>query len=135
MNEIKRNRIVGQTEERLQPFICGICHNVLTDAVITRCCDRTYCRHCITRWLTDHKSCPTHGDRKRLMASHLMSAPKRIRRQLNGLDVKCDNYMKGCPAVIKLDQLSEHIEECEHKSQTYDKIVKVEVRNSHGQLI
>ena len=97
--------------------------------MVTDCCQQMFCRQCITRWLSDHNSCP--NDRKILKTSLLMSAPKAVKNLLNNMDVKCANYEKGCQAVIKMEQLDKHLQECQHNSENEsNKNVEIEVNMS-----
>lgn len=48
------------------------------------------------------------------MPVHLKPVPRILRNLLARLHISCDNASYGCPAVVKLDMLNSHLEECEH---------------------
>ncbi|CAG2174185.1 unnamed protein product [Oppiella nova] len=90
-----KSRVVGVSDEELDEFICGICLEVFVNPVVTQCCQQTYCNECIHWWLSDHNTCP--NDRKSLSR-----------------EVKCDFYANGCESVVKMCELSQHINSCDY---------------------
>ena len=66
MSAPKREDIVGKSGKELDQLVCGICHEIFTDPIVTKCCGQTYCRKCIEKWLNGcifllipgHNTCP-----------------------------------------------------------------------------
>ena len=110
MSGFDRSRVVGVSDEELDEYTCGICLEVFVDPVVTQCCQQTYCRECIYGWLSDNNTCP--NDRKELSREGLGPAPRFVVNLLNNMKVKCDFYANGCESVVKMCELSQHIENC-----------------------
>jgi len=89
--------------------LCGICCEVLEDAVETQC-GHTFCDKCIRGWLKQREVCPqdqnplTWGDCRPMV---------RDRRRILGLRVKCP--FDDCGEEMELRQLRGHQKLCEHK--------------------
>lgn len=122
MNAIDKSRVVGIDDRLLDNFLCPICWKVLTEPMVTQCCRQTYCKTCIIRWLNERHVCPEDG--RPLRPSQLVSAPTLVTTLVNSLSVKCLNYGKGCPAVVRRDLLDRHLEECRHR---YEEISRIQV--------
>ena len=50
-----------------------------------------------------------------------------VKNLLNNMDVKCNYHEKGCLAVVKMDQLDKHMEECRYNSEEKTNKMKIEV--------
>ena len=110
MSAPKREYIVGKTDEELDEFTCGICHEIFIRPMVTRCCRQTYCKPCIEEWLLIRKTCP--NDRRSLYVNELTPAGRMVVNLINGLPVKCNNYIDGCSAVVAYSRLSSHLKTC-----------------------
>ena len=75
-------------------------------------CEHAFCRGCITEWLSRQPTCPV--DRNPITTANLRSVPRILRNLLSRLNINCDNAAFGCTQVLKLDALTNHLEECEH---------------------
>ncbi|CAF0914547.1 unnamed protein product [Adineta ricciae] len=70
-------------------LICSICQKPFKEPVCTSC-DHTYCKQCITRWLTSNKtkSCPTCM-KQPLSTKELVQASRPLRNMIDQLRVRC----------------------------------------------
>ena len=75
-------------------------------------CEHAFCSACIQEWLTRQPTCPV--DRSPITPSQLKQVPRILRNLLSRLSITCDNASYGCPAVVKLDTLHAHLQECDH---------------------
>lgn len=103
------NRFQGEVDEEL---VCPICSEVLEDPIQAPVCEHTFCKTCITEWISRQPTCPV--DRQILTSPQLRQVPRIIRNLLSRLCLTCDNAQYGCTRVLKLDALPAHLEECEH---------------------
>ncbi|XP_067686819.1 E3 ubiquitin-protein ligase NRDP1-like [Haliotis asinina] len=102
-------RFEGDVDEEL---ICPICSGVLEEPLQAPQCEHAFCAGCIHEWLTRQPTCPV--DRSPITSNQLKQVPRILRNLLSRLHIKCDNASYGCMAVIKLDLLQSHVQECEH---------------------
>ena len=103
---------VNVAEDDLDEFTCLICMEVLNDPVCSACCRQSYCRDCITEWLTTSNTCP--NDRKQLSISQLIVVPRVVTNILNRFSIKCEYNSIGCLVTPKLEELSTHLADCEY---------------------
>ena len=75
-------------------------------------CEHAFCSNCIHEWLSRQSTCPV--DRTAITTTNLRSVPRILRNLLSRLNISCDNVQYGCTAILKLDALQSHLEECEH---------------------
>lgn len=108
----KRDDIVGKSDQELDHFSCGICHEIFVEPVVARCCGQTYCKACIDEWLRWNSSCPT--DRRPLSAHNLTPASKNFVNLIKALPVRCANHSHGCQQVLPLEQMEWHLKSCPH---------------------
>jgi hypothetical protein len=73
---------------------------------------------CIQEWLTRQPTCPV--DRNPITPNQLKPVPRILRNLLSRLQITCDNVGYGCAAVIKLDMLAAHLQECEHNPKKHN---------------
>lgn len=92
-------------------LLCGICANVLEDAVITPC-GHSYCLRCLETWLdsSETDTCPTC--RTTTLVFDLIPVLA-IRGLIGNLHTCCENVGNGCKMVVKLDSATTHSHECE----------------------
>uniref|UniRef100_A0A4W3GKN6 E3 ubiquitin-protein ligase NRDP1 n=1 Tax=Callorhinchus milii TaxID=7868 RepID=A0A4W3GKN6_CALMI len=103
------NRFQGEVDEDL---ICPICSGVLEEPVQAPHCEHAFCNACITQWFSQQQTCPV--DRSVVTLAHLRPVPRIMRNMLSKLQITCDNASFGCTAVVRLDQLVSHLNDCEH---------------------
>ncbi|CAG2117447.1 unnamed protein product, partial [Medioppia subpectinata] len=112
---------------------CGVCLNVLAEAVDTRC-GHTFCRQCLDQWL---RSCPPAdrvcpecrqrlSGRKRSATDSkhsffaivgddvLVHRNRRLNAMVARLRIRCDYRWNGCPEVVSLDTMAAHVKTCPH---------------------
>ncbi|RMC22924.1 hypothetical protein DUI87_00070 [Hirundo rustica rustica] len=53
-------------------------------------------------------------DRSVVTVAHLRPVPRIMRNMLSKLQITCDNAVFGCTAVVRLDNLMAHLNDCEH---------------------
>lgn len=102
------NRFIGDVDDE---FKCPICCLVLECAVQSPDCEHTFCSSCINEWIARQPICPV--DRLPLRTVDLKPAPRVLRNFLAKLDIRCDFASSGCTAVVRLELLSSHCNECE----------------------
>lgn len=103
------NRFVGEVDEEL---LCTICGQVLQEPVQIQHCEHCFCKCCINEWLNHQQICPV--DRNPVIREELIPAPRILRNLLSRLRIACDNAEFGCAAVVKLDALASHMDECQY---------------------
>ncbi|CAG2168861.1 unnamed protein product, partial [Oppiella nova] len=104
------DRFVRLSPTDIQELSCSICLNIFRDPVVAQCCRQTFCRDCITDWFQENTACPY--DRKTLTMSELYKPPRVFEAILGKLKIKCQFSDNGCPSVVPLDQLSQHVDSC-----------------------
>ena len=114
MSGLDKSRVVGVSVEELDEYTCGICLEVFVNPVVTQCCQQTYCHECIHNWLSENNTCP--NDRKKLRPRGVSPAPRVLVNLLNKMKVKCDFYANGCESVVKMHELSQHIDYCDYNA-------------------
>jgi len=102
------NRFEGEVDEEL---ICPICSGVLEEPLQAPQCEHAFCAACINEWLTRQPTCPV--DRNQITPNQLKPVPRILRNLLARLYINCDNASHGCTALVKLDLLPGHLQECE----------------------
>lgn len=102
------HRFEGDVDEEL---ICPICSGVLEEPLQAPACEHAFCASCIQEWLTRQPTCPV--DRNPITPNQLKPVPRILRNLLSRLHIACDNKEYGCTAVVKLDMLPNHLNECE----------------------
>ena len=90
-----------------EQYKCAICTDVFCDPVTTRC-GHTYCRACITEWLSTTRQCPECRDP--IAAHDISNVPVAFKQLVNALQVTCPE--EGCGDIMALDALDKHREKC-----------------------
>lgn len=101
-------RFEGEVDEEL---ICPICSGVLEDPLQATQCEHAFCSTCIHDWMNRQPTCPI--DRGSLLRKNLKPVPRILRNLLSRLKLSCSNAEFGCQAIVKLDLLQAHVQECE----------------------
>lgn len=100
-------RFTGKVNEGL---LCSICRDVLEEPLQAPC-EHAFCSTCIHAWLTHYNTCPE--DRLPLWPSDLKPIFRYMKNDLDALKIRCDNEVRGCKALVRLDALKTHSkEEC-----------------------
>ncbi|XP_046353325.2 E3 ubiquitin-protein ligase PDZRN3-like isoform X2 [Haliotis rufescens] len=90
---------------------CALCHGVL-DNPVRAPCHHVFCSGCILPWVVRHGSCPlkcqtlTPGDLENVLP---------LRQVILHLRVKCDFTERGCTEILRLTDLVDHTQECQHR--------------------
>lgn len=104
------NRFSEDVDEEL---MCTICGQVLESPVQVRKCEHCFCGSCVNEWLKHQSICPV--DRSPVSPREDLIQPPRILRNLLGrLKISCINKEFGCTAVVRLDGLQSHHNECQY---------------------
>lgn len=90
-------------------FKCNLCDKVLEDPLTTPC-GHVFCAGCVIPWVVQQNSCPVKCQR---VSTKELNHVLPLKNLILKLDIKCDNYARGCKRVVKLQHLAEHIEMCD----------------------
>eukprot|EP00301_Raphidiophrys_heterophryoidea_P015065 c23586_g1_i1.p1 GENE.c23586_g1_i1~~c23586_g1_i1.p1 ORF type:complete len:447 (+),score=69.24 c23586_g1_i1:55-1341(+) len=88
-------------------FFCGVCKDVLEDAVQTPC-DHCFCSACIQPTISSSLDCPQCHSR--VLANQLKPVMRVFRNMLKSQSLRC--VFVGCGAFMKLEQIAEHEQAC-----------------------
>jgi len=95
-------------DKPLDLFICKICQLVSQDPYETLCCHNTFCKLCIdTAEKHEYKSCP-------ICRCQPIQTTKsvQLRRQIENLQVFCNNKEAGCEWVGEVERVEGHMKLC-----------------------
>lgn len=96
-----------------EELICSICGQVLECPVQIRQCEHCFCSCCVNEWLKHQSICP--NDRNPVSPlDDLIQPPRILRNLLARLKICCENKEFGCAAVVRLDCLKSHLDECQY---------------------
>ncbi|XP_034551664.1 E3 ubiquitin-protein ligase PDZRN3-B [Notolabrus celidotus] len=90
-------------------FKCNLCNKVLEDPLTTPC-GHVFCSGCILPWVVQQSSCPVRCQR---VSAKELNHVLPLKNLILKLEIRCDNYARGCAAVVKLQHLAEHSEGCD----------------------
>lgn len=89
---------------------CGICTDILREPKQCQRNEHHFCTSCINRHLETSKKCPLCLEE---LSVHTAKRPSRLLlNRLSPLQIHCDNYTRGCPEIIKLENLATHVSNC-----------------------
>ncbi|KAJ8361257.1 hypothetical protein SKAU_G00177820 [Synaphobranchus kaupii] len=91
-------------------FKCNLCNKVLEDPLTTPC-GHVFCAGCVLPWVVQQSSCPVKCQR---ISTKELNHVLPLKNLILKLDIKCDNYARGCEKVVKLQHLPEHAEMCDY---------------------
>ncbi len=98
----------------LKTLVCVLCSNVIDEGVETHC-NHLVCAPCFCTYLSSIEagvpSCPACSTQLSGI-SDVHPVPPVVQDIVMELQVHCDNFSVGCPAVISLRHLSEHVAQC-----------------------
>ena len=106
----------GYEDKRFQTLVdenlhCVICTEVLRDPVQCQRNEHHFCRNCIIEHLKHSQNCPTCKDP--LTVETLVKPQRFLVNTLSKLKISCENYERGCRAVVELGSLNTHVASCE----------------------
>ncbi|XP_077429967.1 E3 ubiquitin-protein ligase PDZRN3-B isoform X1 [Vanacampus margaritifer] len=89
---------------------CNLCNKVLEDPLTTPC-GHVFCSGCVLPWVVRQSSCPVKCQR---ISSKELNHVLPLKNLILKLEIKCDNHVRGCDAVVKLQNLAEHAGMCDY---------------------
>ena len=103
------SRFVGAVSDDL---ICSICLEVPRDPRVCQNGDHLFCLDHITRHLHENShTCPVCRD---YLTQETLRRPRvYLKNSLGKLKIKCDYHDRGCPDVVLLENIQEHVDQCE----------------------
>ncbi|XP_067907599.1 E3 ubiquitin-protein ligase PDZRN3-B isoform X2 [Heterodontus francisci] len=90
-------------------FKCNLCNKVLEDPLTTPC-GHVFCAGCVLPWIVQRGNCPVQCRR---LAPKELNHVLPLKNLILKLEIRCDNYQRGCEKVVRLQQLAEHAEMCD----------------------
>ena len=103
----------------LQGIICSICQGVLNNPKACQDKEHTFCHACILRHLQNSSTCPEC--REKLTPETLKNPPRFLMNYLLDQKINCDYNTRGCPDYHRLENLQNHMDECEFAPVTCEK--------------
>jgi hypothetical protein len=101
-------RFEGRVREDL---FCSICQGVLRNPRTCQNKEHPFCLSCISQHLRNSHTCPEC--REHLTPETLKDPPRFLKNILSELKIKCDNNERGCPVYVQLENLQNHVDQCE----------------------
>ncbi|CAB4031368.1 E3 ubiquitin- ligase NRDP1, partial [Paramuricea clavata] len=102
------NRFVGEVREDL---LCSVCQDVPKDPRLCQNKDHIFCLAHISRHLHENShTCPVCRDP--LTPETLRRPTGFLKNYLEDLKIKCDHHDRGCPDVVRLEDLQRHVDQC-----------------------
>ncbi|XP_048096135.1 E3 ubiquitin-protein ligase PDZRN3-B-like [Alosa alosa] len=90
-------------------FKCNLCDKVLEDPLTTPC-GHVFCAGCVIPWVVQQNSCPVKCQR---VSTKELNHVLPLKSLILKLDIKCDNYARGCTRLVTLQHLAEHTDMCD----------------------
>ncbi|CAB3991876.1 RING finger 151-like [Paramuricea clavata] len=102
------NRFLGEVREDL---LCSVCQDVPKDPRVCQNEDHIFCLAHISRHLHQNShTCPVCRDP---LTPETLKRPTRfLKNYLEDLKIKCDHHDRGCPDVVRLEDLQRHVDQC-----------------------
>ncbi len=85
-------------------LICFICMKVLNEPQMVNCCEKRFCKDCLTEWMTNNKTCPHCRSTE---FTYMFS--KRQEDRISKLLVYCANKAHGCKSTLKVSEYQHHL--------------------------
>ncbi len=101
------SRFEGEVREDL---LCSICQEVPKDPRLCQNKDHVFCLAHISRHLQNSRTCPVCRDP--LTPETLRRPTGFLKNYLDDLKIKCDHHDRGCPVVLRLENLQKHVDQC-----------------------
>ncbi|RWS18427.1 E3 ubiquitin-protein ligase NRDP1-like protein [Leptotrombidium deliense] len=106
------DRFVNFDAERNRELICAICLDILKDSLQTQC-GHLFCKECFEQLLQATVECRCPSCNATVTLNDLSPIPRPLKNMINNLDIKCENYERGCGQVIKVEAYKHHLRNCE----------------------
>ena len=94
-------KFINETKKNLRDLVCPICHEILSDPLITSC-GHLFCRRCLEKNGRCLKDCPVCRQTYTSMSDQFHA------RKIGGLRVKCPRASQGCKWSGELKDAKEH---------------------------
>jgi hypothetical protein len=108
-DQITDNRIIQKDKNKIQNFICIICHTILVNPKKCKICKHHFCNKCILKWLQEKNKCP------HCLGEAEFEKPEfYLKTDLDELLVNCKNIDQGCNEVRKITTIFEHDLACDY---------------------
>ncbi|XP_006820423.1 TNF receptor-associated factor 5-like [Saccoglossus kowalevskii] len=93
-------------------YICPVCDKVLRSPRQLQCGDR-FCKNCVEKILqkSEEPVCPVVDCQETVDVNEIVP-DHAVRKDILALDIYCEYRDNGCNKIIKLRDLSSHIQEC-----------------------
>ena len=102
------SRFVSEVKEYV---LCIICKEVPKDPRLCKNEDHIFCSTHISRHLQNSQTCPCCRDP--LTVETLRRPTGFLKNYLDDLKIKCDHHNHGCPEDVRLEDLPQHVDQCE----------------------
>ena len=104
-------RFENSENSALKELICSICLGVFESPLEIITCQHIFCSICIFRLMqSGNNHCPID---KQLFTELHLREPRKIKRIIENLKIKCDFASTGCKAIFELENLSKHLNDCD----------------------
>lgn len=100
---IDKKRFISNVEISIDKFLCGICHDVVSDPILTSGCEHYFCRQCVT---VNFKICPTCGTE----CEGFINVGSALKRIYSNIKIKC--IYASCDAILTLENYIQHERKC-----------------------
>jgi hypothetical protein len=95
----------------LPDLFCSICQDVLRNPRACQNKEHPFCLACISQHLENSHTCPEC--REPLTPETLKNPPRFLMSCLLDLRINCDYRSRGCPDDVRIENLQNHVDQCE----------------------
>ena len=104
-----------------QPFVCGLCNELMKEPLRTQCCQGSICTPCLYDWqqveLTADEFCESFTCPLCRASYFKFVEDEGLQHKMEDTVIPCKNSSLGCPWSGEVVQLSDHLEDCSYASQ------------------